>query len=58
MSFKRLMVPYMISAGIISAVTFVLGTEVIPTGSVTRLKFEERYKKKNQPIMHETFSLK
>ena len=31
---------------IISAVTFVLGTEVIPTGSVTRLKFEERYKKK------------
>lgn len=58
MSFKRLMVPYMISAGIISAVTFVLGTEVIPTGSVTRLKFEERYKKRDQPIMHETFSLK
>ena len=46
MSFKRLMVPYMISAAIISAVTFVLGTEVIPTGSVTRLKFEEMYKKK------------
>lgn len=46
MSFKRLMVPYMISAAIISAVTFVLGTEVIPMGSVTRLKFEERYKKK------------
>lgn len=46
MSFKRLMVPYMISAAIISAVTFLLGTEVIPTGSVTRLKFEELYKKK------------
>ena len=46
MSFKRLMVPYMISAAIISAVTFVLGTEVIPTGSVTRLRFEELYKKK------------
>lgn len=46
MSFKRLMVPYMISAAIISAVTFVLGTEVIPAGSVTRLNFEERYKKK------------
>ena len=45
-SFKRLMVPYMISAAIISAVTFVLGTEVIPTGSVTRLRFEELYKKK------------
>ena len=46
MSFKRLMVPYMISAAIISLVTFVLSTEVIPTGSVTRLKFEELYKKK------------
>ena len=46
MSFKRLMVPYMISAAIISAVTFMLGTEVIPKGSVTRLKFEEQYKKK------------
>lgn len=46
MSFKRLMVPYMISAAIISAVTFMLGTEVIPKGSVTRLKFEELYKKK------------
>ncbi|WP_300729431.1 LptF/LptG family permease [uncultured Bacteroides sp.] len=46
MSFKRLMRPYMISAAIISLVTFYLGTEVIPTGSVTRLKFEEMYKKK------------
>ena len=46
MSFKRLMVPYMISAAIISLVTFALSTEVIPTGSVTRLKFEELYKKK------------
>ena len=40
MSFKRLMVPYMISAAIIALVTYVLSTEVIPTGSVTRLKFE------------------
>ena len=46
MSFKRLMVPYMISAGIIAAATFILGTEVIPAGNVTMLKFEEKYKKK------------
>lgn len=46
MSFKRLMVPYMISAAIISGLTFVLSTEVIPKGSVTRLKFENVYKKK------------
>ena len=46
MSFKRMMVPYMISAAIISMVSFVLSTEVIPQGSVTRLKFERQYKKK------------
>ena len=45
MSFKRLMVPYMISAAIISAVTFMLGTEVIPKGSVTRINFEDKYYK-------------
>ena len=48
MSFKRLMVPYMISAAIISGVSYVLSTEVIPTGSVTRLKFEQRYKSKKK----------
>ena len=46
MSFRRLMVPYMISAGIIALVTYVLSTEVIPTGSVTRLEFERVYKNK------------
>lgn len=46
MSFKRLMYPYMISAACIALVTYVLSTEVIPTGSVTRLKFENVYKKK------------
>ena len=46
MSFKRLMVPYMISAAIIAAVTYVLSTEIIPTGSVTRLEFERIYKNK------------
>lgn len=46
MSFKRLMYPYMISAACIALVTYVLSTEVIPTGSVTRLRFENIYKKK------------
>lgn len=48
MSFKRLMVPYMVSAAIISGVSFVLCTQVIPTGSVTRLKFEQQYKSKKK----------
>ena len=38
----------MISAGIIALVTYVLSTEVIPTGSVTRLKFEQVYKNKKK----------
>ena len=46
MSFKRLMYPYMSSAACIALVTYVLSTEVIPTGSVTRLRFESIYKKK------------
>lgn len=46
MSFKRLMYPYMVSAACIALVTYVLSTEVIPTGSVTRLRFENIYKKK------------
>lgn len=46
MSFKRLMYPYMISAACIALVTYVLSTEIIPTGSVTRLRFESIYKKK------------
>ena len=46
MSFKRMMFPYMVSAAIISVVTYVLGTEIIPTGSVTRLQFEKVYKNK------------
>ena len=48
MSFKRMMRPYMISAAIISVVTFGLGAYVIPKGNVTRLDFEDRYKKKKE----------
>ncbi len=47
-SFRRLMVPYFISATIIAALTFYLGSEVIPRGSVTRLAFENQYKRKQK----------
>lgn len=46
MSFKRMMRPYMISAAIISIVAYGLGAYVIPKGNVTRLNFEDRYKRK------------
>ena len=47
-SFRRLMRPYMISAAIIAALTFYLGSEVIPRGSATRLAFENQYKRKKK----------
>lgn len=48
MSFKRLMRPYMISAAIIAALTYGLGAYVIPEGNVTRLDFEDKYRKKKK----------
>ncbi len=48
MSFKRLLRPYMISAAIISIMTYGMGAYVIPRGNVTRLNFEDRYKKKKK----------
>lgn len=48
MSFRRLMRPYMISAAVISIVSFAMTSYIIPKGSVTRLAFEDKYyKKKN-----------
>ena len=48
MSFKRLMRPYIISAALIAILSFVLGAYIIPKGSVTRLNFENIYKKKKK----------
>ena len=45
---RRLLMPYMISAAIIAALTFYLGAEVIPRSSVKRLAFENTYKKRNK----------
>ena len=45
MSFKRMMRPYMISAAIIAVATFILGSYIIPQGSVVRLNFEDKYVK-------------
>ena len=48
MSFKRMMRPYMISAAIIAAATFMMSSFIIPKGSVTRLNFEDKYIKESQ----------
>ncbi len=44
-SFKRLMIPYMISAAIIAGVTFYLNSYVIPPANVTRIDFQNKYVK-------------
>lgn len=48
MSFKRMMRPYMISAAFISILTYGLGAYIIPKGNITRLNFEDQYKKKKK----------
>ena len=48
MSFKRMLRPYMVSAAIISIVTFFLGAYIIPKGSVTRINFEDKYYKERR----------
>lgn len=45
MSFKRLMKPYMISAGIIAIFSFVLSSFIIPPANKTRIEFENKYVK-------------
>ena len=48
LSFRRLLRPYMISAAIIAVMTYGMGAYVIPRGNVTRLDFEDKYKKKKK----------
>jgi len=46
MSFKRLLKPYLISAGIIAVITFLLGAYVIPRGNVASVNFRNTYIRK------------
>lgn len=43
MSFKRLMKPYMISAGVIAVFSFLLSSFIIPPANVKRINFQNRY---------------
>jgi len=45
MSFRRLMLPYAISAAIIASITFVLSGYIIPPANKVRIKFEDKYVK-------------
>ena len=43
MSFRRLMLPYAISAGIIALSTFALNAYIIPPANATRIDFQNKY---------------
>lgn len=47
-SFRRLVRPYMISAGIIAMLNFGLGSYIIPRGNVKRVRFENQYKNRGR----------
>jgi lipopolysaccharide export system permease protein len=53
MSFRRFLLPYLISASLIAGVSFYLSDQVIPEANKVKLDFEERYVKK-APINFKT----
>ncbi len=57
MSFKRLLKPYMLSAGLIAIVSFILGAYIIPHSNVIRLNFDSKYIKKQQISIVENVQL-
>ena len=57
MGFNRLLRPYMVSAGIIAALSFVLGSFVIPHGNVERLNFDQQYIHKQKVTTAENVQL-
>ena len=56
-NFKRLMVPYMISALLISVLTFTLNSFIIPKGNIKRIEFEDKYYKDRKVDMASNIQL-
>lgn len=57
MSFRRLLRPYMMAAGIIAVTTFLLGAYVIPKGNVSRVDFDNTYIKKKKTTIAENVQM-
>ena len=56
-SFGRLLRPYLLSSALIAVISFYLGSEVIPRGSVKRIEFELIYKSRNKTQVAEHMQL-
>ncbi len=52
MSFRRLILPYMLSAAVISVSVFILSAYIIPRANSKRIDFEYKYIKKNRKVEH------
>lgn len=50
MSFRRLLVPYMLGAALIASTSFALGGWIIPQGNVHKNAFENKYIKKRKVV--------
>ena len=48
MSFRRLMLPYGISAAVIAIVTYILNAYIIPPANITRIDFQNKYIKNKE----------
>lgn len=57
MSFKRLLRPYMISAGLIAVSTFLLGAFIIPKGNIAKNDFYNLYIKKRNITVAENIQM-
>lgn len=57
MSFRRLLRPYLIAAGLIALTTFLLGAYIIPRGNVSRVNFENAYIKKKKATSADNIQL-
>ena len=57
-SFRRLIKPYMIAAGIIAIMTYGLSAYIIPKGNETRLAFEQRHNRKDKTESASNIQLK
>ncbi|MCD8177740.1 MAG: LptF/LptG family permease [Tannerellaceae bacterium] len=57
MSFRRLMLPYGISAAIISLITFILASYIIPPANETRINFQNEYFKNKKAEVVRNFQI-
>lgn len=57
MSIGRILRPYLLGSALIAVLSFYLGSEVIPRGSVKRIEFERRFKSRQKPQVSEHIQL-